>query len=337
MPGTARAHGADVSVVPRATAHGGYNRKASWAGGKGESETLIYINSEFVIVRPDTYYGGCHEGGVYEYLYRWPDERWFLHTVNEASLAEPTFAEISEEEAVGWLIRSCRAEEQLMADDPRRGDLRLVPPELVAREEEYLCGSRELSCPPPIGQHIVKEIPQTSRTWDAVMKRRSLFLEPGRVLQNVLWPATEDVARTKDFREQRHDPLLTRLQEILEARLLERPRMSMLQSLQDRGVDLLVEWPHRGKYGVQLKSNGDVEEKDFAAHTLMQIQDSRQHGLQQLYVVIAADIREVRKGKTLDNANAQKVRGLISRISAMNDPYVVVVPPERAWTLLFGT
>jgi len=297
---------------------------------------MISISREFILVGPDTYYGGSQEGGVLEYLYRRPDERWFLHTVNVARFAQPTFAEISEEEAVGWLIRSCRAEEHLMAEDPRRGELRLVPPGLIRWEEEYLCGSMQFSCPPPIGQHIVKEIPRTSGTWDAVMKRRSLFLEPGRVLQNVLWPAAEDVARTADFREQRHDPLLTRLQNILEARLLEKPRISILQSLQDRGVDLLIEWPFRGKYGVQLKSHGDVEEKEFAAHTLMQIQDSRQHGLQRLYVVIAADILEVRKGKILDNANAQKVRALISRISSMNDPYVVVVPPERAWTLLLG-
>lgn len=48
--------------------------------------------------------------------------------------------------------------------------------------------------------------------------------------------------------------------------------------------------------------------------------DSRQHGLERLYVVLAAHIREVRKGKVLDNANSQKVRGLISPVSAMNDP-----------------
>jgi len=297
---------------------------------------MSHVNGEVMTVRPDTYYGGRHEGSVFEYLYHRPDGRWFVHTVNVASLAAPTFAEITEEEAVGWLIQSCRAEERSMGDDPERGELRLVPPGLVSREEQYLCGSMQFSCPPPVGQHIVMQIPRTSRTWDAVMKRRSLFLDPGRVLQNVMWPATADVSRTEDFRQQWHDPLLTRLQEVLEARLLERPRMSILQSLQDRGADLLIEWPHRGKYGVQLKSHGDVEEKEFASHTLMQIQDSRQHGLQRLYVVIAADIREVRKGKKLDNANAQKVRGLISRISSMNDPYVVVVPPERAWTLLLG-
>jgi hypothetical protein len=298
---------------------------------------MFRIDGEFMMLRPDAYCGGRHERSLNEYLYRLPDSRWFLHSVNVGTLAEPTFEEIPEEEAVAWLIRSCRAEERSADLGQPCGGLRLAPDWAVCREELDLCGSMQYSCPPPIGRHVAMEVPRTSRTWDAVMQRRSQFLEPGRVLQSVLWPAAAEVARTEEFRKQRHDPLVTRLQEILEDRLLERPRMSILQSLQDRGVDLLIEWPHRAKYGVQLKSHGDVEDKDFASHTLMQIQDSRQHGLERLYVVIAADIREVRKGNTLDNANSQKVRGLISRVSAMNDPYVVVVPPERVWTLLLGT
>src|SRR4029077_10826342 len=147
-----------------------------------------------------------------------------------------------------------------------------------------------------------------------------------RVLEHVLWPQAADVALTAGFGDERHDPLVTRLQAILEARLLERPRLAILQSLQDRGCDLLIEWPLRAKYGVQLKSNGDVEEKGFANKTLAQIQDSRQHGLERLFVVLAADIT--------DTSKAQKVRGIVSRISSMSDPYVVTVPPERAWTLL---
>jgi hypothetical protein len=241
-----------------------------------------------------------------------------------------------DEQALAWLIRACREEERAALEGKHNAELRLVPQGFLSREEHYLCGSMQFACPPPIGNHVVMQIPRTSRSWDAIAQRRAQVLQPGRVLQSMLWPAAADVGRTEDFRERRHDPLLTRLQGILEARLLERPRMGILQSLQDHGVDLLIEWPRRAKYGVQLKSHGDVEDKDFASHTLMQIQDSRQHGLELLYVVIAADIREVRKGKKLDNANSQKVRGLISRISSMNDPYIVVVPPERAWTLLLG-
>jgi hypothetical protein len=299
-------------------------------------QMMFRIDGKLTRLRPNAFYGGRHENSVFEYLYRLQDGRWFFHTVNVMTCAQPTFAEITEDEAVGWLIRSRRAEELSAAEGPQAGlGARIVPDWVVPPAESFQYGSHTFACPPPVGQHVAIELPRASRTWNAISQRQSLYLEPDRVLQNVMWPAAADVLRTADFRQHLHDPLVTRLQGILEARLLEGPRLSTLQSLQDRGVDLLIEWPHRAKCGVQLKSHGDVEGKDFASHTLMQIQDSRQHGLKRLYVVIAADIRELRKGKKLDNANSQKVRGLLSRISTMNDPYVVVVPPERAWTLLF--
>ncbi|MEK6263010.1 MAG: hypothetical protein AABP62_30895 [Planctomycetota bacterium] len=150
--------------------------------------------------------------------------------------------------------------------------------------------------------------------------------ELGTPLDQIMWAAAVDPSLTKGFQQKLHDGLVERLQEFLEARLPENPRLAILQSLQDRGCDLLIEWPQRAKYGVQLKNNGDVEKLDFSVKTLAQIQDSKQHGLVRLYLVIAADITGV--------SNSQKVRGMISRISAMNDPYVVVIPPERAWSLL---
>jgi hypothetical protein len=288
---------------------------------------MFRIDGEFTTVRPDAFYGGWHERGVFEYLYRLPDGRWYLHTVNVATLAEPTFTEIPEEEAVRWLIRSRRAEEASSTEE--RSQVRIAPGWVVPREEAFQYGSMQYSCPPPVGQHVAVQLPRISRAWDAIARRQSQYLEPGRVLKVIMWPAAADVALTARLRGERHDPLVTRLQGILEARLLERPHLSILQSLQDRGCDLLIEWPLRTKYGVQLKSNGDVEEEGFANKTLAQIQDSRQHGLEGLFVVLTADITE--------NSNAQKVRCLLSRISSMNDPYVVALPPERALTLLYPT
>jgi hypothetical protein len=147
-----------------------------------------------------------------------------------------------------------------------------------------------------------------------------------RELAQLMSPRAADASLTAGFQRERHDPLIQRLQNILEERLTGKPRLSILQSLHDNGCDLLIEWPQLAKYGVQLKSNGDVESADFAGKTLAQIQDSRQHGLRRLYLVLAADITSI--------SNSQKVRGLVSRISSMNDPYVVVMPPEQAWGLL---
>jgi hypothetical protein len=138
-----------------------------------------------------------------------------------------------------------------------------------------------------------------------------------------------DMDITAEFRNERHDALLEKLQRLLGAVTPALTQIAILQSLQDRGCDLVITSAHACKYGVQLKSNGDVKNSDFANKTLAQIQDSRQHGLAKLYLLIAADIT--------GNSNQQRVRGLVSRISAMNDTYVHVVPPERVWTLVFRT
>jgi hypothetical protein len=149
----------------------------------------------------------------------------------------------------------------------------------------------------------------------------------GRSLEGILFAPAVDVSGTAGFKGKHHDRLLERLRRILAAMLPDSPRISILQSLHDRGCDELIEWPGRAKYGVQLKNNSDVKKGDFSATTVTQIQDSRQHGLVRLYVVLAADIT--------DDSNLQKVRGFESRISAMNDPYVAVAAPERAWCLLY--
>lgn len=147
-----------------------------------------------------------------------------------------------------------------------------------------------------------------------------------RNLDLLLHAASADIGLTSGFRTKRHDPLIEELKGLLETKLKPTPRVSTLQSLGDRGCDLLIEWPQQEKFGIQLKSNGDVQAPDFANKTLAQIQDSRQHGLIKLYVVLAADITGV--------SNLQKVRCLVSRLSASKDSYISVIPPECAWTLL---
>lgn len=138
------------------------------------------------------------------------------------------------------------------------------------------------------------------------------------LLNQLMWPAACDVKLTESFREERHDPLVDRLLSYPESRLPAGTRLSDLQSFQDRGCDLLIEWSSGQKDGVQLKSNGDVEKADFSQKTVAQIQHSRQHGLRKLYLVLAADITRT--------SNSQKVRGMISTVSAMNDPSITLQP-----------
>jgi hypothetical protein len=100
------------------------------------------------------------------------------------------------------------------------------------------------------------------------------------------------------------------------------------QCLQDAGCDLVIDWGQGHKYGVQLKSHYDISQRDFASNTLSQIQDSRQHGLEHLYVLLAGDLT--------DRSQQEKVRNLESRISKQNDRYVTTMSPDRLWTVLYG-
>src|SRR5262249_51323366 len=81
-------------------------------------------------------------------------------------------------------------------------------------------------------------------------------------------------------------------------------------------------------YGIQLKSHYDINEEAFAPKTLTQIQDSRQHGLKRLYVLLAGDMT--------NRSQEEKVRSFEARVSKQNDHYTVSVCPERLWSLLFG-
>jgi hypothetical protein len=147
-------------------------------------------------------------------------------------------------------------------------------------------------------------------------------------LHDFLWRPAADPARTKDFQGKRHDDLLRLLRDTADARLPGSSRVVITQSLQDAGCDILIDWGEGFKYGVQLKSHHDIGETDFAAKTVRQIQDSREHGLKRLYVLLAGDLT--------DHSQEQKVRGLEARVSRQNDGYVRTVSPERLWTLLFG-
>lgn len=181
-------------------------------------------------------------------------------------------------------------------------------------------------------EEILAALTQAAQAKLAAVKNLAIaFADPnadlGRSLEIIFRAAAVEISVTKEFRDQKHDQLLECIQKVLVATLPDHPQVTILQSMQDRGCDLLIEWPQHEKYGVQSKNNSDVEKDDFANKTVSQIQDSRQHGLKKLFVVLAADIT--------GNSNLQKVRIFQGRICAMNDPYVEVVSPERAWSLLF--
>ncbi|MBA4192560.1 MAG: hypothetical protein C0467_31720 [Planctomycetaceae bacterium] len=154
------------------------------------------------------------------------------------------------------------------------------------------------------------------------------FSEHSEAIQTFLWQDAAPIGKTKEFKGKGHDSMLGILRARADEYLPGKPMVSIFQSLQDSGCDLSVEWGGT-KYGVQLKSYADVSGDDFAGTTLIQIQDSRSNGLKRLYVLLAGDLT--------DRSQIQKLRGFESRVSRMNDPYIVLVSPERLRTLLFGT
>jgi hypothetical protein len=145
-------------------------------------------------------------------------------------------------------------------------------------------------------------------------------------LDRLLWPEASDEAATAGVRGKDHGELVEALYKALDRQLGEYARVSTLHSLGEAGCDIEVFFhAQRLKYGVQIKSHVDIKERDFATKTLAQIQDSRRHALNRLYLVLAGDLT--------DKSQREKVRNLHSRIDQMQDEYVVVVPPERMWTL----
>ncbi|HLN29167.1 MAG TPA: hypothetical protein VK395_15565 [Gemmataceae bacterium] len=266
------------------------------------------------------YFGGMEHQGL-EDLYRLPDQTWILHSVNPATMVEPSFVRLTHEEAVDWLIelRRCSTicqKGSLRAKGPAEG----LPQHVVPHDEpaRIFAGSRQWCAPPPVGQIIRIILSPDCKTMRELKERQDSILEPSMVLERVLWPSAADEALAAGFKENSHDDLLQLLRVRLEERLLERPRISIFQSLQDRGCDQLIEWGPHAKFGIQIKSYGDIRDSEFARNTIAQIQDSRQHGLQRLYLLLAGDLS--------DASQAQKVRGLHSRISAMNDRYVRFIP-----------
>ncbi len=236
------------------------------------------------------YFGGMEDRGTYEDLYRGSDGKWVLHTRFLATAEEPTLRTLSEDEAVGWLIELRQSKERGDGHGLGRQARPSVPQWVVPYEERFRCGQIQHCGPPPIGQQVDLLLPEGSVTATRLKERQTQVLEPGTVLEHLMRPRAVAVASTAGFRQERHDPLLARLQALLEAQLFERPHIAVIQNRQDHGCDLIADWPLRVKYGVQLKSNGDAEEEDFARSTVQQIQDSRQHGLRKLFVVLAVDI-----------------------------------------------
>ena len=60
------------------------------------------------------------------------------------------------------------------------------------------------------------------------------------------------------------------------------------------------------RIGIQVKSYGDIQKKDFSSQVPLQIFESEKHGLSKILLALAGDLT--------DKSQEQKVRRMISEI-----------------------
>lgn len=159
------------------------------------------------------------------------------------------------------------------------------------------------------------------------------FMELAQVYQ-------ESAEGTSVFRDLPHDQLVEGLNDFV---FHHGPAMGVsgwgdnIQSLRDSGVDAVWQclWKESSiRIGFQVKSHSDFTASgsdSFRRGVLAQITESRQLGLENLLVVLGADLT--------NNSISQKARGLLADFGKMPDGYVVGVSPEKLagiWTWWIG-
>jgi hypothetical protein len=131
---------------------------------------------------------------------------------------------------------------------------------------------------------------------------------------------------TSFFKNKKHDDLLDLLLRYVEnsSALIGNPKVVKTQSLNDHGVDLIIEYPNKCKIGIQIKSHFDVTEKDFAVKVKAQFADSKFHGLDKWYLLICSPLSES-AGKNY----SFKISHLINELSGYKTSYHVVYNPQQ--------
>lgn len=98
------------------------------------------------------------------------------------------------------------------------------------------------------------------------------------------------------------------------------------QSLRDDGVDVIADFINSQIHvGFQIKSHYDINRNDFTIKVKSQITDSRKHGLDKLFLVLAGD--------SIDKSQCEKMNGLASELHE-TDNYVIVIPAEKTVTIV---
>jgi hypothetical protein len=150
----------------------------------------------------------------------------------------------------------------------------------------------------------------------------------GRVMQ-LLQVYEADTESTVQLNHVSHEQLMEAFNQFLfhhGARLGGKGWSESIQSLRDSGVDSVWNFSadnQHGRFGLQVKSWGDISKpaKSFRRSVMAQIAESRQFGLDALFIAFAADLT--------DPSQAEKARGLMADAQRMQDGYVYAISPEK--------
>jgi len=134
---------------------------------------------------------------------------------------------------------------------------------------------------------------------------------------------------TSGFKNVSHDGYIEGLQRYLSgfgANWVEQPRITIVQGLSDRGVDLTAEF-RIAVYtaGFQVKSYNDIEDSEFSQRLWQQIGQSGSYPLDRLYIILCGDMT--------NRSHYQKIRGFLAGIEQGNYLNITVIAPEQAWQL----
>jgi hypothetical protein len=188
-------------------------------------------------------------------------------------------------------------------------------------------------------QEKPKEVVEVKKQIDNGIPEQQKLLEDihERIIGNKTWVKIVEIFNVKSsykqdtafFKDKSHDNLVHWLLTWIENNDKEKLMGDIIHGQREGGIDLTIFQNPSGvqpRFGIQVKNNNDVKEKDFAMSLKAQMMDSKKHQLQGLIVFLAADLN--------DESVEKKVNYILADISQMKDPSIIVISPERAATII---
>lgn len=148
-------------------------------------------------------------------------------------------------------------------------------------------------------------------------------------LSTIFNRGVSDDSKTDFFKDLSHEKLLGLLIDYItnSFSLIGNPKITNSQALNDHGVDIIIEFPNNTKVGIQVKSPGDVADKDFVKNVKAQLSESQYHKLDKWYLLICSPIiyKKVNYGLRINH--------LINEFSSYGSSYHTVYNPQQCFNI----